>query len=155
MPARGIRSSYTYLPECSSTVPAIRRLRIVCQATNAPERTCKSILFLRGLEDEKHHSPFFGICALKRFSRVSTRDLPLSRETFNASDGTVVKSNFRGIWLGIQRAAGSYSTKVDKSKIKLQLMTLYCLDTLACFPTVRGSIFLSIRPCDENGPHRG
>jgi len=127
----------------------------LCQAARESEQTCKRPHFIHGMEDENCHSPFFGIPMLKRLSRASTRHLPLSRETFNASDGTVVKSNFRGIWLGIQRAAGSYSTKVDKSKIKLQLMTLYCLDTLACFPTVRGSIFLSIRPCDENGPHRG
>jgi hypothetical protein len=57
------------------------------------ERSKRSA-FLRGMEDENPHSPFFGIPVLKRLSRVRTGNLPPSRETFNALRGTVVKSNF-------------------------------------------------------------
>jgi hypothetical protein len=89
------------------------------------------------LEDEKHHSPFFGICALKRFSRVSTRDLPLSRETFNASNGTVVKPNFRLIHSEIAKVADSKAIYLRKGKIELELLAGYCLGNLASLRTSR------------------
>jgi hypothetical protein len=43
------------------------------------------------MEEENCTSPFFGILALKRLSSLSGSTLSLSRETFNAPQGPLVK----------------------------------------------------------------
>ena len=87
---------------CLDTLPAEVLLmnsgnplaRDLLQVAFLPEGTFERSAFLRGMEDETPHSPFFGIPVLKRLSRVRTGNLPPSRETFNALGGTIVKSNF-------------------------------------------------------------
>jgi hypothetical protein len=56
-----------------------------------PNRLQKGAQFLRGLEEEFHASPLFGISTLKRLSRVCQKARPLSRETFKAYGGSIVK----------------------------------------------------------------
>jgi hypothetical protein len=70
------------------------------------------------MEDENRQSPSFGIPVLKRLSTLRTRYLPLSRETFNALLGTVVKSDF---WLissqSIETAARKASSFLENEEI--------------------------------------
>jgi hypothetical protein len=85
----------------------------------------KTALFLRAMEDENCHSPFFGILALKRLTRVSTRHLSLSRETFKATQRTIVKPNFRLICAEIVENTGGKPIYLRKRKIKLELLAGY------------------------------
>jgi hypothetical protein len=74
--------------------PAIPRLRSICLSAKTRAKASKWPGFLRGMEEEKPLSPFFGIFVLKRLSWVSKRPLPLSRDTLKAPRGTLVKHDF-------------------------------------------------------------
>jgi hypothetical protein len=45
------------------------------------------------MEEKNYDSPFFGITVLKRLSTPSAEFASVSRGTFNASEGTIVKYN--------------------------------------------------------------
>jgi hypothetical protein len=45
------------------------------------------------MEEKNCDSPLFGIPVLKRLSMLSAESISVSRETFNALEGTIVKYN--------------------------------------------------------------
>jgi hypothetical protein len=79
------------------------------------------------MEDENPHSPFFGITPLKRLSRVRTTYLPLSRETFNAFEGTVVKWFFSMILANCIQIDSGKSSGVWKCQNPLYIWAIYFL----------------------------
>jgi hypothetical protein len=99
----GLRGSVfvPVLPEGSSEASATRQFGTARQAVILPVRSysrslfsvVKRPLFLRRMEEKNCDSPLFGIPVLKRLSMLSAEFISVSRETFNALEGTIVKYN--------------------------------------------------------------
>jgi hypothetical protein len=85
------------------------------------------------MEDGKTHSPYFGIVALKRLSWVRETYLEVSRETFNACAGTVVKQIFQRMMTLSERDTPATLPGLIKAINFREFHGVYCFDTMPSF----------------------